>query len=106
MDDQSDARVQQSRSSPSSISHLVHLYGVQVDEQADARVQQLEKQLTVALAERDDLARDVENLCMQSGSSIFDGSMVLSERIFSAEKELSQVKVQVGCLTATHSCCH
>ena len=57
---------------------------------------ELEKQLAKAEKERDDLARDVEALCMQSGSSIFDGSMVLSERIFSAEKELSKVKAQVG----------
>ena len=64
---------------------------------------ELEKHLAKAEKERDDLARDVEALCMQSGSSIFDGSMVLSERIFSAEKELSRVKAQVGHKHPPHS---
>lgn len=58
-------------------------------------VAELEKELARAIKERDELARDVEALCMQSGSSIFDGSMVLSERIFQAEKELSKLRDQV-----------
>ena len=56
----------------------------------------MEKQLAKALQERDDLARDVELLCTQNSSSIFDSSMVLSERIYSAEKELDKTKSQVG----------
>lgn len=52
-------------------------------------------------AERDDLEKDVENLCMQNGNaSIFSRSAVLSERIYSTDKELSKAKKQVG-LTVT-----
>ena len=56
----------------------------------------LEKQLAKIQRERDDLAKDVEFLCAQSNSSIFDSSMVLSERVYSAEKELSKLKGQVS----------
>jgi hypothetical protein len=44
-------------------------------------------------AQRDDLERDVENLCMQNGnSSIFSRSAVVSERIYAADKELGRLK--------------
>jgi len=56
----------------------------------------LEKQLAKVIRERDDLSRDVELLCTQNSSSIFDSSMVLSERIYSAEKDLSRTKTQVA----------
>lgn len=55
----------------------------------------LEKQLARVEVERDDLARDVEFLCAQSSSSIFDSSMVLTERVLSSEKELRRVKALV-----------
>ena len=60
---------------------------------ADDDVKALRKQLTRLTLERDELQRDVENLCMQgSGNSIFDSSSVLSERIYSTEQELSRAK--------------
>jgi len=44
----------------------------------------LERRLAQALAERDDLARDVEALCMEtSANTTFSSSSVLQERIFS-----------------------
>ena len=87
-----------------AISHaLLHFERSRVSLRAFPATAELEKQLAKAEKERDDLARDVEALCMQSGSSIFDGSMVLSERIFSAEKELSRVKAQVGYKLLLHS---
>lgn len=43
----------------------------------------LEKKLTQALSERDDLARDVEALCMETtANTTFSSSSVLRERIF------------------------
>lgn len=52
--------------------------------------------LTQVKAQRDDLEKDVENLCMQNGNaSIFSRSAVLSERIYSTDKELAKVKKQV-----------
>ncbi|KAK9828250.1 hypothetical protein WJX74_005694 [Apatococcus lobatus] len=45
---------------------------------------------------RDELERDVENLCMQNDSSgIFSSSLIVSERIYSTEKELSKTKSQL-----------
>jgi hypothetical protein len=52
-------------------------------------------------AERDELEKDVENLCMQNGNaSIFSRSAVLSERIYSTDKELAKAKKQVFFLSA------
>lgn len=49
-----------------------------------AQVRQLELRLADLQRERDDLARDVENLCMSSGPGLatFDTSSVLQERIY------------------------
>ena len=49
-----------------------------------AQVRQLELKLADLQRERDDLARDVENLCMSSGPGLatFDSSSVLQERIY------------------------
>ena len=66
----------------------------------DAKVKQLEKRLSQVTLQRDELQRDVESLCMQgSGGSIFDSSSVLSERIFSNEKELSKIRSQLDTVT-------
>eukprot|EP00884_Botryococcus_braunii_P015731 jgi/Botrbrau1/2841/Bobra.0125s0048.3 len=64
-------------------------------------VKQLQKELATVKAERDDLEKDVENLCMQNGNaSIFSRSAVLSERIYSTDKELSKAKKQLETVTA------
>lgn len=68
---------------------------------AEDDVKALRKQLTRLTLERDELQRDVENLCMQgSGNSIFDSSSVLSERIYSTEQELSRAKAQLAGLVS------
>ncbi len=46
--------------------------------------------------ERDDLAADVERLCLQSGSTMFDPSYLLTERVRSAESELKQLRQQLS----------
>lgn len=64
----------------------------------DQDVKELAKQLARVTQERDELQRDLENLCLQGGgNSIFDSSSVLSERIYSTEKELSKTKVTTPC---------
>ena len=66
----------------------------------EAKLKQLEKKLSQVTLQRDELQRDVESLCMQgSGGSIFDSSSVLSERIFSNEKELSKTRSQLDAVT-------
>lgn len=51
------------------------------------RISDLERRLAQALLERDDLARDVEALCMETtANSTFSSSSVLRERIFSTGK--------------------
>lgn len=59
------------------------------------RIVELERQVAQLLQEKEDLQRDVENLCLSAGSNMFSSSYVLSERIYSAEKELSLVKSQL-----------
>ncbi len=61
----------------------------------EAKLKQLEKQLSKVTLQRDELQRDVETLCMQgSGNSIFDSSSVLSERIYSNEQEISKSQLE------------
>jgi hypothetical protein len=56
-------------------------------------IKQLRKQLQQATLERDELQRDVENLCLTTSGSMWDGSsFVLSERLFSSEAEVRQLK--------------
>ena len=66
------------------------------DHAAD-RLKVLERELARVTAQRDDLAADVEALCMQQGSeSIFaSSSNVLTERILATQKELNSLRVQV-----------
>lgn len=49
---------------------------------AAQRVKELERLVAQLTQERDDLTRDLENLCL-SGGSTFSTSSVLSERIYS-----------------------
>ena len=66
----------------------------------EAKLKQLEKQLSKVTLQRDELQRDVETLCMQgSGNSIFDSSSVLSERIYSNEQEISKTRSQLEAVT-------
>jgi chromosome segregation ATPase len=61
----------------------------------------LKNKLAQALIERDDLARDVESLCMETtANTTFSSSSVLRERIFSTEKELSRAKTDLLTVTA------
>jgi len=66
------------------------------------RVKVLERELARVTAQRDDLAADVEALCMQQGSeSIFaSSSTVLRERILATQKELNSTKQQARKLLA------
>lgn len=57
-------------------------------------VSQLETTLKRVTQERDELARDVESLCLQSEN--FFSSSVLSERITLAEKQLAMTQTQVS----------
>lgn len=66
----------------------------------EARLKQLEKQLSKVTLQRDELQRDVETLCMQgSGNSIFDSSSVLSERIYANEQEISKTRSRLEAVT-------
>lgn len=48
------------------------------------KIKILEEKLAVAVQERDDLTRDLENLCLSEGfNTSFSSSSVLSERIYS-----------------------
>lgn len=56
----------------------------------------LRRQISELQQERDDLARDVENLCMHTTAyTTFSSSSVLQERIYVAEKELSGARSQL-----------
>jgi hypothetical protein len=49
------------------------------------KIAQLEKSLAALTIERDDLARDIESMCLDSSSNTtFNMSSVLNERIFVA----------------------
>ena len=63
----------------------------------------LRAQLKAVSRQRDDLERDVENLCMQ-GSFSFSSSSVLSDRILNAERELSAARSQVRHLACLAEC--
>lgn len=60
------------------------------------RLRALERELARVTAQRDDLAADVEALCMQQGSeSIFaSSSTVLRERMLATQKEFNNAKQQ------------
>ena len=55
----------------------------------------LRAELKSVCQHRDELERDVENLCMQ-GSFSFSSSSVLSDRIRQAEREVAKMTSQVG----------
>ena len=61
----------------------------------ETRIKKLEQQLSIITAERNDLAADVESLCMQSSGDIFSASSVLSERICNLTKEANRLHSQV-----------
>ena len=58
-------------------------------------MRKLEQQLSVVTAERNDLAADVEALCMQSSGDIFSASSVLGDRICHIQKEANRLQSQV-----------
>ncbi len=62
---------------------------------SEARIKKLEQQLSVVTAERNDLAADVEALCMQSSGDIFSASSVLGDRISHIQKEANKLQCQV-----------
>lgn len=71
------------------------------------RLKELECQLAAAQRERDDLARDVEALCMSSGdASGFSTSAVLSLRIRNTDRELSEAQEQLAAARAAASSLH
>lgn len=61
----------------------------------EAKIKKLEQQLSVVTAERNDLAADVEALCMQSSGDIFSASSVLGDRICHIQKEANRLQSQV-----------
>lgn len=63
-----------------------------------AKIAELEAALRSVERERDELATDVERLCLQSGSSMFDPTYLLTERLHSAENEVKQHRQQVSTL--------
>lgn len=57
------------------------------------RVAELEQQLARTRAERDELLRDVENLCMQGDpGTVFDKSSLLAERVAEVNGQLAQAR--------------
>ena len=58
------------------------------------KLKYVEHRLAVVTAERNDLAADVEALCMQSSGDIFSASGVLSERICNLSKEANRLHSQ------------
>ena len=66
----------------------------------DTLIKKLEQQLSLVTAERNDLAADVEALCMQSSGDIFSASSVLGDRISHIQKEANKLQCQV------HLCAH
>lgn len=61
----------------------------------EAKIRKLEQQLSTVTAERNDLAADVEALCMQSSGDIFSASSVLGDRICNIQKEANKLQTQV-----------
>lgn len=61
----------------------------------ETRIKKLEQQLSIVTAERNDLAADVEALCMQSSGDIFSASSVLGDRISHIQKEANKLQCQV-----------
>ena len=73
---------------------------------SETRIKKLEQQLSIVTAERNDLAADVEALCMQSSGDIFSASSVLGDRISHIQKEANKLQCQVHLLrTMTRLCC-
>ncbi|MEW5297498.1 MAG: hypothetical protein WDW36_000704 [Sanguina aurantia] len=73
------------------------------DSQPHARVRELERQLAQVKLERDELRNDIEALCLKEGSSIFDRSYVMSERVASSGVELKELRERVLALEAERS---
>lgn len=65
------------------------------------QIVELEKKLAKTIIERDDLARDVEALCMETtANTTFSSSSVLRERIFATEKDMLRTKQELITVTA------
>lgn len=62
------------------------------------RLRELDRRLTAVTRERDQLASDVEALCLRDGGSMFSRSYVLTERIRSTETELSEERAKTDAL--------
>ncbi len=56
----------------------------------ELRIKDLERRLASVTQERNDLQKDVEALCLSSGSSMFSRSFVLTERIKAVDSELQE----------------
>ncbi|GLC64868.1 hypothetical protein PLESTF_000215900 [Pleodorina starrii] len=63
-----------------------------------SRIAELESELRAVEKERDELAADVERLCLQSGSSKFDPTKLLTERLRAAELDVKQLRQQLSAL--------
>jgi cell division protein FtsL len=50
------------------------------------QVRELQTKLDQALREKDDLMRDLENMCLSDSTTTFNTSSVLQERIYSTGK--------------------
>ncbi|CAK0787929.1 hypothetical protein CVIRNUC_011151 [Coccomyxa viridis] len=72
----------------------------------EAKIKKLEQQLSVVTAERNDLAADVEALCMQSSGDIFSASSVLGDRICHIQKEANRLQSQLDAVTAERNSLH
>ena len=71
----------------------------------EAKIRKLEQQLSIATAERNDLAADVEALCIQSSGDIFSASSVLGDRISHVQKEANKLQRQVTFLRTMRQRC-
>jgi chromosome segregation ATPase len=70
-----------------------------------SKLAELQEQVSALIGERDALTRDVENLCMQTtANTTFSYSSVLSERIYSAEKQLRDAQRALAQVTADRDC--
>ncbi len=68
----------------------------------EQRVRDLERKYAAVTAERDELQRDVEALCLsQSGDMFSTGSYVLTERIKATEAELKEERARSASLVAS-----
>lgn len=74
-----------SRALPSSTQHLSK-------DELLSHLEVMSKQLSDITEQRDDLAKDVELLCMDSGSATFDRSSILQERLRNTEIELARLR--------------